>query len=269
MGKLLEFWSVPINEIYQEIDSSTEGLTTNEAIKRLKMYGHNVPKSESRYTLLSLLFNQFKSPILLIFIFSAILSYFLQDPNDSIIILAIVFISGVLGFIQERGATNAVKKLLDLVQTSSKVKRDGSLVGIPSKAIVPGDIVILGAGDGIPADSLILDSKDLFVNEATLTGESYPMQKSPGILGSNTPLRKRSNAVFMGTYVVSGTGTTLVMNTGARSEVGKLSEHLKQKTSETEFESGVRKFGFFLVEVTLLLVISILVINVYVGHSGY
>ncbi len=267
MGKLLEFWSVPINEIYQEIDSSIEGLTTNEAIKRLKQYGQNVPKLESRYTLLSLLFNQFKSPILLIFIFSAILSYFLQDPNDSIIILAIVFISGVLGFLQERGATNAVKKLLDLVQTSSNVKRDGSLVGIPSKAIVPGDIVILGAGDGIPADSLILDSKDLFVNEATLTGESYPVEKSPGILGSNTPLRKRSNAVFMGTYVVSGTGTTLVMNTGTRSEVGKLSEHLKQKTSETEFESGVRKFGFFLVEVTLLLVISILVINVYVGHS--
>ena len=87
------------------------------------------------------------------------------------------------------------------------------------------------------------------------------------ILGSKTALRKRSNAVFMGTYVVSGTGTTLVMNTGARSEVGKLSEHLKQKTSETEFESEDRKFGFFLVEVTLLLVISILVINVYVGHS--
>ena len=135
MGKLLEFWSVPINEVYQEIDSSIEGLTTNEAIKRLKLYGQNVPKSESKYTLLSLLFNQFKSPILLIFIFSAILSYFLQDPIDSIIILAIVFISGVHGFIQERGATNAVKKLLDLVQTSSKVKRDGSLVGIPSKSL--------------------------------------------------------------------------------------------------------------------------------------
>ena len=117
MGKLLEFWSITINEIYQEIDSSIEGLTTNEAIKRLKLYGQNIPKSESRYTLLSLLLNKFKSPILLIFIFSAILSYFLQDPNDSIIILSYSIHSGVLRFIQERGATNIMKKYLIWYQT--------------------------------------------------------------------------------------------------------------------------------------------------------
>ena len=101
--------------------------------------------------------------------------------------MTIVLVSGVLGFIQERGATNAVNKLLELVQTKTKVKRDGSIIEIPSKDIVPGDIVILAAGDGIPADSLILNSRDLFVNEATLTGESYPVQKSAGILGSDTP----------------------------------------------------------------------------------
>ena len=140
-------------------------------------------------------------------------------------------------------------------------------MSIPSIDIVPGDIITLTAGDSIPADSIIVESNDLFVNEATLTGESYPVEKSIKILPRDTSLRDRSNSVFMGTFVVSGKAKALVIRTGINSEFGEISNSLKYKNPETDFEHGVRKFGYFLMEVTLLLVISIVLINIYFGRS--
>ena len=136
------FWSLSISEIFKSFNTKREGLATEVALKRLKLYGPNAIGSQGSSTSLSILFAQFKSPIVIIFIFSAVLSFFLQDSNDSIIILIIVFVSGMLGFFQERGATNAVKELLDLVQTKSKVIRDEKMIEIPSRDVVPGDIVI-------------------------------------------------------------------------------------------------------------------------------
>jgi P-type Mg2+ transporter len=109
-------------------------------------------------------------------------------------------------------------------------------------------------------------SLSLFVNEVTLTGESYPVEKSANILPRETPLRERTNSIFMGTFVVSGTAKVLVIKTGANTEFGKISDRLRRKAPETEFERGVRSFGYFLMEITLMLVISILVINVYLGR---
>jgi Mg2+-importing ATPase len=128
---------------------------------------------------------------------------------------------------------------------------------------VPGDIIILNAGDMIPADCLILDSNDLFVSEATLTGESYPVEKSVGALKAEIPLAQRINSLWMGTSVVSGSGKALVVFTGKETEFGKISETLKLRPPETEFERGVANFGHFLMEVTMLMVLAIFVINVY------
>ena len=133
--------------------------------------------SEPRSDVLALLLSHFKSPIILTLVFAAGLSFFLRDPVDACIILVIVLISGLLGFWQERGAADAVAKLLSIVKNKAAVLRDGSQQEIPLENVVPGDIVLLNAGDAIPADCLILESRDLFVDEATMTGETYPSKR--------------------------------------------------------------------------------------------
>jgi Mg2+-importing ATPase len=152
-------------------------LTDDEAEKRLTKYGFNLLKSKKRADTLTLLLNQFKSPLILILIFAGGLSFFLGDSVNAVIILTIILISSLLGFWQERGATNAVEKLLAIVETRVTVFRDETPKEISVEKIVPGDIIVLNAGDLIPGDSVILESKDLFVNEASLTGETFPTEK--------------------------------------------------------------------------------------------
>jgi Mg2+-importing ATPase len=260
---LSAFWSISNAELLERLQTTPQGLTSEEAQKRLRKYGPNILKPKRRTDALTLLLAQFKSPIILILIFAAVLSFFLRDHTNAIIILAIVLISGLLSFWQEYGATNAVQKLLAIVQIKATVLRNGSQEEIPVDDITPGDIVILNAGDVIPGDCLILESKDLFVDEATLTGETYPAEKTAGILAAETPLGQRMNTLFMGTHVVSGNAIAAVVNTGKQTEFGKVSERLELRPPETEFEHGVRRFGYFLMEVTLLMVILIFVFNVF------
>src|SRR5512139_3544816 len=128
------------------------------------------------------------------------------------------------------------------------------------------DIIVLRAGDIVPADLRILQSKDLFVNEATLTGETYPAEKMPGILDRDTPLGRRSNCLFMGTNVVSGTAKAVAVHTGTDTQFGRVSQRLQVREPETEFERGIKHFGYLLLEVTMLLVVAIFAINVYLAR---
>jgi Mg2+-importing ATPase len=156
--------------------------------------------------------------------------------------------------------------LLAIVQIKASVLRDGGPKEIPVEEIVPGDIVILNAGDIVPGDCLVDESKDLFIDEATLTGETYPVEKSVGVLAAETPLGQRTNALWLGTHVVSGSAKALIVRTGKETEFGKVSERLKLRPQETEFEQGIRRFGYFLMEVTLVLVVAIFAINVYLAR---
>jgi Mg2+-importing ATPase len=257
------FWSIPASELLQQLQTSPEGLTSDEVRERLHRYGPNFLKPKKKSDALTLLLSQFKSPIILILLFAAGLSLFLHDPTNAVIILVIVLVSGLLGFWQERGAVDAVEKLLAIVQIKTNVIRNGDSKEVPVEEVVPGDIVFLKAGDVIPGDCLILESKDLFVDEAALTGETYPVEKSMGTRSPETPLRQRTNALFMGTHVISGSAKGLVVCTAEETEFGKISERLKLRPPETEFERGVRRFGFLLMEITLVLVMAIFAINVY------
>ncbi len=260
------FWSVSVTEMLQKLETTKDGLTSNEARNRLSRYGANLLKPPKRSDVLTLLFGQFKSPIILILFFATGLSFFLRDTADAIIILSIILVSGLLGFWQERGASNAVKKLLSIVRIKAAAARDGKTVEIPVEEIVPGDIVILHAGDIVPGDGLVVESKDLFVDEAMLTGETFPAEKAEAVLPAETLLGHRTNALWMGTHVVSGSAKALIVRTGKETEFGKVSERLKLRPQETEFERGIRSFGYFLMEVTMLLVVAIFAINVYLGR---
>ncbi len=260
------FWSVPSAEMLQRLESGTQGLTTAEARRRLALYGSNLLKPKKRSDTLTLLLSQFKSPIILILLFATGLSLVLHDHVNALIILVIVLGSGFLGFWQERGAADAVEKLLAIVQIKVPALRDGMAKDIPLEEIVPGDVVLVSGGEVIPGDCLVLESEALYVDEATLTGETYPVRKSVTAVDAETPLSQRKGVLWMGTHVVSGTGKALVVNTGKQTEFGKVSERLKLRPQETEFERGVRRFGYFLMEVTLMLVITIFAVNVYLQH---
>jgi len=267
MNKLSpDFWSIPVTDLLKILDTSPTGLSGNEAKKRLALYGFNQLKPQKHSNWLSLLLSQFKSPIILILFCATGLSFIVHDPVDASIILAIILISGLLGFWQERGAADAVKKLLSIVQLKAELLREGKSIEISVQEIVPGDIVILNAGDIIPGDGLILESNDLFIDEAMLTGETFPVEKAAALLPPETQLSQRTNTLWMGTHVVSGTATTVIARTGRETEFGKVSERLKLRPLETEFEHGIRRFGFFLMEVTLVLVVAIFAINVYLAR---
>jgi Mg2+-importing ATPase len=260
---LKSYWSLPPEELLGKLNSTLNGLSEEEAQERIRLLGENAIKSQKKSNIFMLLLGQFKSPIILILILAAILSFFLRDPADASIILSIVFISGLLGFWQEKGAANAVEKLLSVVQIKSTIKRGSREMEVLIGEIVTGDIVVLSAGSIIPGDCRVIESKDFFLDEAALTGETYPVEKFPGILPEETVLAKRTNCLYMGTHVVSGTARAVVVSVGKDTEFGKISEKLKLRHPETEFERGVRRFGYFLMEITLLLVVFIFGFNVY------
>ena len=245
------------------LDTSPGGLTNDQASERLARLGANRLRAKERATPLGLLLRQFTSPIILILIGAAILSIFLRDVVDATIIPLIVIASGLLGFWQEHRAATAVAKLCALVETKVRVLRAGVEILLPIQDVVPGDLVLLSAGAVIPADCRLLEARDLFVNEAALTGETYPGEKTPAALSATSPLAQRHNAVFMGTHVVSGSGKACVVHTGRDTQFGKVYQTLRLRPPETEFERGIRRFGYLLAEVTFVLVLAIFAVNVY------
>jgi Mg2+-importing ATPase len=246
----------------ERLGTTPQGLSSDEARRRLPESAARLRRAGRAPRALGLLLRQFGSPIVLLLLVAAGLSFSLRDPANALIILAIVLISGLLGFWQEWGADDAVARLLALVRLRSTVLRDGGPVDVPVEGVVPGDVVDLNAGDVIPGDGRILEARDLFVSEAALTGETFPVEKAAGSAPADAPPARRANSLFLGTSVVSGTARLLVARTGGQTEFGRVSEALRLRPPESEFERGVRRFGALLMEVTLLLVLAVFAINV-------
>lgn len=258
------FWSLEPAQALRKVDSTTEGLGPAEAARRLAARGRELRVRPRWRARLLLLWQQFNSPIVWLLAIAAGLSFALQDRTDATIIFMIVLASGLLGYRHEAGAADAVEALLAMVETRANVLRDGQPCSLPFDEVVAGDVVVFAAGDGVPGDCRILDSRDLFVNESTLTGETFPAEKHAAPVAADAPIARRDAALFMGTYVISGQARAVVMSVGAETEFGRLSDRLAEP-APTEFERGVRQFGAFLMEVTLLLVLAIFAINVYLA----
>jgi len=260
------FWTLTVAEAHERVRSGPAGLTSGEAKGRLARTGPNQIGKGGRPSDFRLLLHQFDSPIMWILIFATVLSGVLGDWRDAGVILAIIALSGLLGFWQERRATRAVAALQVLVQVTVSVRRDGKVVEVPSTEIVPGDLVLLKAGDVIPADGLVVESNQLLADESALTGESFPAEKAPGVLPAGTEIAKRTNSVFMGTHVASGSGTVLIVLTGRNTEFAQVSARVDSRPAPTSFERGMTSFGNLLLQVMLVLTLGILIVNVVLGR---
>jgi P-type Mg2+ transporter len=258
-----QYWDQPVESLLTALESTPAGLTTAKAAEKLSSNGPNSLESRKRLSSLGLFFNQFKSPIVLILLVATIISAFVHDWTDSVIILVIVIGSAILSFTQEYNASNAAEKLRQQVSLKTRVVREGREQSIAVEQIVPGDVVLLSAGSLVPADGILLEARDFFVNQAVLTGETFPVEKIPGIVPAEAGLNERTNCVFMGTNVRSGNGKALITRTGSKTSFGQISHKLVLRPPETEFERGIRHLGYLLTEVMFVLVVAIFTVNVF------
>jgi Mg2+-importing ATPase len=257
------YWSLALEQLLSTLHASPNGLQPADAEQRLKQYGPNAIKAQKRTSALRLFLGEFKSPLVLILIFAAIVSGFLGEWVDASIVLAIVLVSTILSFVQEYTAGNAVEKLRSQVMIKSSLLRGGQPQTLPSEQVVPGDVVVLSAGSLIPADGIVLEAKDFFVNQAVLTGETFLVEKEPGTVPANASLAERTNCVFMGTSAASGTAQVLIVETGEATVFGQVAQNLKLRPPETEFERGIRHFGNLLTQVMLVMVVIVLAANLF------
>ena len=255
------YWSLDVGDLSTSLGSSSNGLTAARAAERLAVVGPNSVEDAQRLGPLRLLWRQVESPLVLILIFAAAVSLGLSQWVDAAIILAIVIGSTLLGFYQEYRASAAVEELKKRLALTCRVVRDGVEGTVRAEALVPGDILVLSAGNLIPADGRILEARDFLVSEASMTGESFPVEKQPGVVPAAAPLAQRTNVVFLGASVRSGTARVLVVETGRRTAFGAIAARLRAREPETNFAHGLRRFGYLLIRSMVVIVLSVLTVN--------
>jgi Mg2+-importing ATPase len=260
------YWSRDADRLFAELRSSNQGLTSTEAARRLRADGPNAIAEEAAASLARLALRQFKSPLVLILLFGGAVSAFLRDWLDAAIIGVIVLGSCGLGLIQEYRASNAIAQLRKRLALTAQVLRDGQPTRLPTRDLVRGDVIELAAGNLVPADGIVLRARDFLVSEASLTGESFPVEKQPGVLPPDTAIARRTNAVYLGTSVRSGTATLLVVHTGDSTAFGAVADRLRSQPPETEFARGVQQFGLLLVRVMVVMVLFVLIVNQALGR---
>ena len=258
--------SETLEALYVQHASTPQGLSAAEAAARLASHGPNRVQDEQSLGALRLALHQFESPLVLILVFAALVSLLLGEWIESFIIIAIVLGSTALGFAQEYRASSAVAQLRGQLALRVRALRDGNIVSVTVSDIVPGDVVVLSAGNLVPADGRVIEAGDFLVSEASLTGESFPVEKSPGVVPAGTPLARRSNCVFLGTSVRSGTAHVLITATGRDTALGGIAGRLRATPPEAEFAKGVRQFGTLLVRMMVVIVLFVLTTNYALGR---
>lgn len=241
-----EFHHLKLGEIFQIINSSDEGLSSEEAAKRLLKNGPNILSQEKPYSRLKVFFNQFNNPLIYILIAATVFSFLAGETTDAQVIIAAILINVTIGFIQEDKANNALNKLKSMVEHHALVIRDGAEKEIMAADIVSGDILVLRPGAFVLADARLFKSVELETNEASLSGESAAIMKRIEALDKETPLADRKNMVYAGTSIVNGNGLAVVIATGRNTEIGKISEMVKNtadgSTPLQERLVGISKF---------------------------
>ena len=257
-------WQEGLEHLLAFLGTTPTGLSGAEANARLAVYGSNDAATVKRSPLWLQFLARFRSPLVIILLVASGLSAATGDVASFLIVLCVITASITLDFVQEVRAQNAVEALRRSVAVQATVRRDSVAVSLPIDGLVPGDVVELIAGDLVPADARLIESRDLFVNQALLTGEPYPAEKlaSDKATGAENP-SGASNAVFAGTSVISGTATIVLCRTGGRTALGHLATSLSEKPPATAFAVGIRRFGMLIMRLTVLMVLFVLVINIF------
>jgi P-type Ca2+ transporter type 2C len=238
--------SLAKDELCRELKvSEGVGLETADAVCRLKEHGPNALEEKPGRSLISIFFSQMKEVLVLILLVAAVISAFLGEWEDAIVILIIVVLNAVIGVIQENKAENALKALKDMTKPSAKVLREGKVMQISAEEVVPGDIILLDAGDSVPADARLVESASLQSNESALTGESVPAEKTTAAISAEqVSIGDRKNMLFMGTTITSGRGRAIVVGTGMNTELGRIARMLEDTVPEsTPLQQRLAKLG--------------------------
>ncbi|KAI3601500.1 Mg(2+) transport ATPase, P-type (plasmid) [Cupriavidus necator H850] len=257
------FWQLPVAALLKQVATNPDGLSSAVAAARLAQFGPNLIHGERKRALILQFLTKFRNPLVIILLAASTLSAFTGDTVSFFIIGTIVIISVSLDFVQEYRAGQAADRLRQSVAVRGRVLRDGKPLEILLAELVPGDVALLTAGDLIPCDGRVLEAKDFFVNQALLTGEPYPVEKTPGDLPGETEILSASNTVLLGTSVISGTARVLMCRTGQNTALGEIADTLLVTAPPTAFEQGTHRFGNLIMRMTILLVLFVLLVNAF------
>ena len=252
---------MPLAALLKQVGSEPSGLSSAEAAARLLRFGPNQVHATRKSAVLLQYLAKFRNPLVIILLAASCILALTGDLTGFVIISTIILVSVTLDFIQEHRAGEAAERLRQSVAVRVQVLRDGKPSDLALEGLVPGDVVLLAAGDLIPGDGRILEAKDFFLNQALLTGEAYPVEKSAGELPEEKELLSAGNAVLMGTSVISGSAKVLVCRTGSNTAFGEIADSLVAKVPPTAFEHGTHRFGLLIMRLTVLLVLFVLLVN--------
>ena len=253
-------------EVINKLESSELGLTKKQAANKLLIFGENELKKTKRFSAIKVFLEQFKSFLIIILILAAVISFVMDSKIDALVILAIIILNAGIGFFQEYKADKAIEDLKKLIIRKTTVLRNGKIVKIDSRYVVPGDTIIISEGDNITADARIIESEGLKVNESSLTGESFPVEKISIKLYDHTPLSDRVNMIYQGTQAISGSAKAVVVDTGINTEIGKISELVQEiKPEKNPFKDKLDRFakkaGTFVIILSILIVFILILIG--------
>src|SRR3989344_4687025 len=265
----INWHSISLAEVFSETKGRKEGLTTVEAIKKLKDSGRNTLPQEKPYSKIRLFLRQFNSPLMYILLTTVIISFLLKHYSDTVFIIVVLLTNTIVGFYQENKANQSLLVLKKMVKIRAKVWRDGDEKEIDSEELAVGDVVFLKAGDKVPADGRIIETKNLKINEASLTGESQAVEKKIGNgLPESTPLPERINMVFMGTIVEEGRATMVVAATGINTQIGEVVSLLKEaKERKTPLQQKIATLSKVVGAFILSIIFAIAIIGYFTGKS--
>jgi len=264
--KAEEWYELGTDETLQALESRRSGLTAAEAKERLLKYGYNQLQGKKKTSPILVFIRQFLSPLIYVLLVAVAISIAVEHYLDAWVILGVLVLNAVIGFLQETRAEKAMEALIRLAAPKASVRRDGTIKDLPAHEIVPGDILLFEAGDKIPADARLLEVYNLKTNEATLTGESVPVDKYTKVLQGELPIAERKNLVFMGTVASYGRATAVVVRTGMASEMGKIASSIQEvKPEKTPLQKSISKLSQYIVGLFLGVCVILVIVGIAKG----